>query len=407
MEILDLNNNFTIADSFRFFYGNAILYLAIAAIFILYRIIYNENSNRTSNSVLIINLCKILVIQAVCTLLFTIFNIMIYDYDLIEYPFMSFLMAFFGLLTIYFSAIFPYYFFITIRKYVKDKFIFSGFLNKITFSLFCIFTLVYSCFSSLTLNLFYNQEDIANEMLIYVVLIAAIIQTICILLVIKEIHGFSLRLLKESFFTKTACAICMIVFVYIPFLSWPISLIYGLPLSFIVSVSFIFVIHIISQSNSVSRDFLTGMNNRNELMRYLKKKFESKDELTSRLCLIFIDINQFKSINDTYGHSQGDKALINMSRCLFKSAFDSDCFLCRYAGDEFVVVIKENTVNTVERFKQKLETNLSSFNSENSDPYNLSVAIGAVCYSDEYNTIEKFISASDASMYKIKNGSKS
>ena len=66
MEILDLTHNFTIADSFRFFYGNAILYLAIASILILYRIIYNENSNRTSNSVLIINLCKLLVVHAVC-----------------------------------------------------------------------------------------------------------------------------------------------------------------------------------------------------------------------------------------------------------------------------------------------------------------------------------------------------
>ncbi len=407
MEILDLTHNFTIADSFRFFYGNAILYLAIASILILYRIIYNENSNRTSNSVLIINLCKLLVVHAVCIILFTVFNILIYDYGFIEYPFMSFLMALFGLLTIYFGAIYPYYFFVMIRKYVSDKTIFSGVLNKIAFLIFCIFTFIFSGFASLALNLFYQQEDIALEMLIHIVLIAAAIQFVCFFLAIKDVHVFALKLLQASFFTKTASFIGMTIFVYIPFLAWPISLLYGLPLSFVIAVSFIFVVHIISQTNSISRDFLTGMNNRNELVRYLQKKFERRDELTSRLCLIFIDINQFKSINDTYGHSQGDKALINMAKCLFRSAFDSDCFLCRYAGDEFVVVVKENAVNTVLRFKEKLEANLSAFNAENTDPYTLSVAIGSVSYSDEYNTIEKFINAADASMYKVKNSSKS
>ena len=88
-------------------------------------------------------------------------------------------------------------------------------------------------------------------------------------------------------------------------------------------VCMVFVMQLISQDRAVSVDFLTGLNNRKELMRYLGRLFEKTDELDQNLGLIFIDINDFKGINDTYGHNQGDKALLTVASCLKKAAHSS------------------------------------------------------------------------------------
>lgn len=56
--------------------------------------------------------------------------------------------------------------------------------------------------------------------------------------------------------------------------------------------------------------------------------------------MMFIDVNKFKSINDNYGHNEGDVVLMQLSRLLKGVAETFNCFLCRYGGDEFILIKK-------------------------------------------------------------------
>ena len=159
---------------------------------------------------------------------------------------------------------------------------------------------------------------------------------------------------------------------------------------------------LISQDRAVSVDFLTGLNNRKELMRYLGRLFEKTDELDQNLGLIFIDINDFKGINDTYGHNQGDKALLTVASCLKKAAFKKNCFICRYAGDEFTVVLKETTFFTVENYKSELQAQIDKLNSSGNLPFALSVSLGHVQYQERFTDFEEFLAQADQNMYTQK-----
>ena len=397
MDLLSLD------DSFRFFYGNSILYLTVACFLILYRIKYNEKSNRTSNTYLISRSCGILFVNAFLLMLFSLLNVMVFDFGIERTDGINLAIVVNGLLISYGNALFPYYIFFIIRKQLTNKGFFSGFLNQICFLLMAFMTV---SFILLIISLFLNAKFIAEisfmDTLFKITAISAFSQGICFILALKDENRYLSELLHGSFFSKSVCFIVALMFIYLPIIIWPLSLIFVMPLYFIDLIAFIFVIHIISQARAVSRDFLTGMNNRNELYRYLSRLFEKVDDLTSAINLVFIDINKFKAINDTFGHSQGDKTLIRLANCLKRSAFEKNCFLCRYAGDEFIAVLKEDTDHSVEDFISKLNENIDKSNKEEDVPCDLSVAIGNVCYSEEYDTVEKFIAAADHKMYKIK-----
>lgn len=389
--------------SYLFFYGHSLIYLVIAAFFVIGRITYTEKSNRTSNTYLISKISKMLIAQCVAIALYSTLNVLVFDFGLSEGVIVDRLFLILTFLILFFNSIFPYYVFIVLRKQLRNIGFFQGFVNKIAFILVTVFCVSYLGF--VLKLLIYSSEVLATpfcKIYFKIVMCLALSQIVCFLLTMKDVHVFVAELMHGAFYSKKAQITGLVLFCYAPVILWPLSVVYILPIFFIAMVSFIFVVHMISQSRAVSRDFLTNMNNRNELYRYLSRLFEKFDDLTPALNLIFIDINKFKSINDTFGHSQGDKALICMANCLRRSAFEKDCFLSRYAGDEFIVVIKESGENTVARFIENLNSNIDSANSTNTDPYKLSIAVGAVSYSESYDTVEKFIEAADRKMYEMK-----
>ncbi len=394
---------YTLNRSFHFFYGHSLIYLVLAAFFVIGRIKYNEKSNRTSNTYLIARISNLLIVQCVAIGLFSTLNVLVFDLELDTTVWVDriFMILTFSILLL--NSITPYYLFIVMRKQIRSIGTFQGVLNRTAFILVSVFCVAYIFF---VLKLMVYSADILStsfcRVFFQVVICLALAQFLCFLFTLKDVHIFVSELLHGLFLSRRAAHFGLILFVYVPVLLWPMAVIFNLPIFFIALVSFVFVVHIVSQSRAVSRDFLTGMNNRNELYRYLSRLFEKDDDLTPSLNLIFIDINKFKSINDTYGHTQGDKALICMANCLRQSAYSKDCFLSRYAGDEFIVVIKESPDNTVEKFIETLNINISKANNTNTDPYQLSIAIGAVSYNDEFDTVEKFIEAADRRMYDMK-----
>ena len=98
------------------------------------------------------------------------------------------------------------------------------------------------------------------------------------------------------------------------------------------------IIFINIQNNEINRDYLTGLYNRRQLDKYLKSIIRERRQSESIL-LIMMDINDFKKINDRYGHIEGDRALKRVSDILMDS-FRREDFISRYAGDEFVAILK-------------------------------------------------------------------
>jgi len=106
-------------------------------------------------------------------------------------------------------------------------------------------------------------------------------------------------------------------------------------------------------------DPLTGLLNRGVMERVLDREFQRSKRYHIDLTVLFLDLDDFKSINDTFGHDNGDSALCHTANCLNRLKRDSD-IVARFAGDEFVVILpstnKSQAENYIKRVKQELDS---------------------------------------------------
>jgi diguanylate cyclase (GGDEF)-like protein len=109
-----------------------------------------------------------------------------------------------------------------------------------------------------------------------------------------------------------------------------------------------------------TRDILTGVYNRNYFNETIIRDIELARRRDERLSFILIDVNDFKMINDTYGHLHGDGVLRACADILRKSVRKSD-FLCRYGGDEFVIVTPQPTCEANGPLFERIRTNLEEW----------------------------------------------
>ncbi len=166
------------------------------------------------------------------------------------------------------------------------------------------------------------------------------------------------------------------------------------------TVILVYVIHVISQQKEVSVDFLTGMNNRNALIKYLEKLFIKRSELDASFKLMAIGIDDFKNLNNNYGHEAGDRMLITVSDCVKQAAPSTGMFLCRYVRDEFVAVIHEVPEFTIQDYIDRLENKVADVNRIRTDKFELSLSIGYVAYSHDLQNLNSFIHGAKVSLDK-------
>ncbi|MFQ5905923.1 MAG: diguanylate cyclase [bacterium] len=132
----------------------------------------------------------------------------------------------------------------------------------------------------------------------------------------------------------------------------------------------------------IDRDELTSLYNR----RYFKRRFEKEraraDEQGSPLSILMIDVDNFKTINDSLGHSAGDTVLKSVAQLLSESIRKTDA-CCRYAGDEFVVILPGAEEENARRIAETIRKNLSEYRWEEKTSLpieSLSVSIGYAVY---------------------------
>lgn len=162
-----------------------------------------------------------------------------------------------------------------------------------------------------------------------------------------------------------------------------------------VAIAFI-IVYIEIQISISFIDDLSGLYNRKYMNHYLDKLQNDKPK---RVYGFLMDINDFKTINDIYGHLKGDQAIIQFGKIL-QHPIDKDSVAIRMGGDEFVIfaILKSN--EEALGLKKHIEQNVRQFNTNSTEPFHLSFSIGIAKYS---GNIETFLSSMDDSMYEAKN----
>lgn len=145
-------------------------------------------------------------------------------------------------------------------------------------------------------------------------------------------------------------------------------------------------------------DELSGLYNRKYLEFFYK---QIKVKRFTEVYGIMMDLNRFKKINDTYGHTVGDDAIRTVSKLLSNWVETPDTVI-RFAGDEFIIMCVNKTQNEVTAFMDHIRKNLDDYNKSEKKPYQLSFSMGCTEYTDEYKNLDEFLRDMDIRMYEDK-----
>jgi len=148
----------------------------------------------------------------------------------------------------------------------------------------------------------------------------------------------------------------------------------------------------------ISLDPLTRLNNRNSLIRYFANNIKGKIRNYDSY-LLFFDLNDFKQINDNYGHVSGDNALKIVSKALKRSCANHDFFACRYGGDEFILICNNIEPEEIGDIKLRLHDEIKSLCQEKHVNYRISLSSGCVKIPKKPGKLGELIEAADKLMY--------
>jgi two-component system cell cycle response regulator len=149
-------------------------------------------------------------------------------------------------------------------------------------------------------------------------------------------------------------------------------------------------------------DGLTGLNNRRGFMILATGLLKFSRRAGYSVCLIYIDLDSLKYINDTFGHSGGDTAITHFARILTDTFRDSDV-IGRMGGDEFVVLIIDATESDLAGMQARLQSNVDAHNLQSERGYALSFSMGVIrVEANSTISMEALLSQADAAMYKHK-----
>lgn len=147
-------------------------------------------------------------------------------------------------------------------------------------------------------------------------------------------------------------------------------------------------------------DSLTGIFNHRYFIQTLDQEIARAKRYPNPLCLLMLDIDDFKSYNDFYGHLEGDRLLRDMGQHLKENLRGVD-IVCRYAGDEFVVVLPETDIPDAQIIADKMKTTFKNFKYETE----VTISIGIAKYSANMDRRDLIMKA-DQALYQAKRGGK-
>ncbi len=159
-------------------------------------------------------------------------------------------------------------------------------------------------------------------------------------------------------------------------------------------------IYINIQNGEISTDHLTGLYNRRRLDEHLQRRLKMRKR-EHHLFAMILDLDNFKSINDQYGHAVGDDALMKMAELLRKSCQNSDDFVARIGGDEFIIIGERKNPEEIQKLSHEISREADVYNQQDLAEYEVLPSIGYSIFSKE-DSIDSLLATADQAMYRNK-----
>lgn len=169
-----------------------------------------------------------------------------------------------------------------------------------------------------------------------------------------------------------------------------------------------FIMFIKFQDDQISIDSLTALNNRYALDTYLADKlkdYSAGSKKNQTLYFLMMDLNNFKYVNDTYGHMEGDRMLREVANKLkgLGAGYKSRLFLARYAGDEYAAVFEATDISAVRALVKNIKACVADVSI---DDFRLGIGVGVATYAGDSMSQEMLIELADKALYIDKFGAK-
>lgn len=160
---------------------------------------------------------------------------------------------------------------------------------------------------------------------------------------------------------------------------------------------------VIAQAEEVSHvDELTCLPNRRQVIKQLQNEVIRAERYKTPLSISMIDIDNFKKINDSYGHTVGDQVLFQLANILQDSIRDPDT-VGRYGGEEFLVVLPNTRLGAAAEQAARLVKRVREAEVNIGEIIHLTISIGSAEYNHGQENWQKFLSRADLALYDAKN----
>ena len=161
---------------------------------------------------------------------------------------------------------------------------------------------------------------------------------------------------------------------------------------------------LIRARHNADTDVLTGLHNRRYFYRMSRRLVEKATQERSPIAILLIDLDYFKNYNDTNGHDEGDRLLIEFSG-LLRGCTPDDAVVARYGGEEFIVVLPNVSTDDAFQYAEYLRSTVANhpFPHRETQPFGfLSISGGIACFPNHGRSIQEVVRLADTALYKAK-----
>lgn len=191
-------------------------------------------------------------------------------------------------------------------------------------------------------------------------------------------------------------------FIYFPLIASILQIwLSGMPILAPAVATAYYIVFVSGQKDMIYNDSLTGLNNRRRAMMYIEEKM-TETSPDNPFTVFIIDGNKFKMINDTYGHIEGDSAIICIGQAVEQIGSEHRLFCARYGGDEFLMLKSGKCLFDKAGIENELNERLRQICIEQEKSYPLSVAVGFYTSLDNKETSDTMIKMADEKLYEAK-----
>ena len=155
-------------------------------------------------------------------------------------------------------------------------------------------------------------------------------------------------------------------------------------------------------TNNANRDFLTGVYNRKYFHANIQEYFQEAKQNGQNFGIAMVDIDNLKSINDTYGHDAGDNVIVGLSWILTTSV-DAKDIVARFGTEEFCILLKDISPNSIKEKFESIRAKVEKFSiKEHEEQISFTVSIGVVTSPED--SLDETLNTADMFLYNAKNG---